>query len=162
MSAEVLQQVPPKVTRPKRQQKPTVADAPKTEYTDAQLEQLVEQYMQRKKNGTTTPSEKKPIRRVSNKVVAEPTTPENQPQPRAKKAVPLPNGTKSEKVVPPASTNATIPKFGTKDQVWRGECKMTKGGLSKEDLMVNAKGKVISKRAYECGVRLIQKLKEQK
>ena len=40
---------------------------------------------------------------------------------------------------------ATKHKTGSKEAVWDGVALMTKGGLTKRDLMVNPKGKVVSK-----------------
>ena len=39
-------------------------------------------------------------------------------------------------------------KYGTRDQVWAGECEMTNGGLRKEDLFED-RGRIKSKRASE-------------
>lgn len=52
---------------------------------------------------------------------------------------------------------------GTKDQVWFGEAKRTKGGLRKRDLKVNKRGKVVSRAQSENakrseGFRTLRKL----
>lgn len=52
-----------------------------------------------------------------------------------------------------------IAKYGTKDDVFYGRAERTKGKLTKDDLMVNAKGKVISKKSHENGKRLLERLK---
>ncbi len=39
-----------------------------------------------------------------------------------------------------------MPKFGDRNQVWEGECTMTRGGLTKDDLMVNKAGRIVSKK----------------
>ena len=41
---------------------------------------------------------------------------------------------------------STTKKVGTKDEVWNGVCQKTSGGLTKKDLKLNKKGKVVSKR----------------
>ena len=41
-------------------------------------------------------------------------------------------------------------KFGTRAEVWDGLCTMTRGGLTKDDLQLNAKtGKLVSKKKSE-------------
>lgn len=45
-------------------------------------------------------------------------------------------------------------KFGTKDEVWDGLALLTKGGLRRSDLMINRKGKVVSKAQHAAGVRV--------
>jgi len=42
-------------------------------------------------------------------------------------------------------------KIGTKQQVWDGEKEKTRGGLKKEDLCLNKKGKIVSKKQSERG-----------
>ena len=42
---------------------------------------------------------------------------------------------------------------GSKIQVWRGEARHTSGGLTKADLMINKRGKVVSRAKHEAGVR---------
>jgi hypothetical protein len=41
---------------------------------------------------------------------------------------------------------------GDKDEVWRGDAKHTKGGLTKGDLMKNKRGKVVSKKKHLQGM----------
>lgn len=41
-----------------------------------------------------------------------------------------------------------MPRFGTKAQVWEGTARMTSGLLRRDDLMLNNRGKVVSKRAH--------------
>merc|ERR1719150_3314447 len=43
---------------------------------------------------------------------------------------------------------------GSYRKVWNGTSKFTKGGLTKADLMINKKGKVVSKKAFKNGERL--------
>merc|ERR1719436_306591 len=43
---------------------------------------------------------------------------------------------------------------GSFRKVWNGTCKFTKGGLTKDDLMLNPKNKVVSKKQFEHGKRL--------
>merc|ERR1719266_1789424 len=43
---------------------------------------------------------------------------------------------------------------GSMRKVWNGTSKWTKGGLTKADLMVNKRGKVVSKKAFKNGQRL--------
>ena len=52
-----------------------------------------------------------------------------------------------------------IAKYGSKEQVFKGEAQMTKGKLKKDDLALNAKGKVVSKKAQERGRALIAQLR---
>ena len=40
-------------------------------------------------------------------------------------------------------------RIGTRDDVYNGLCEHTKGGLTKEDLVLNSKGKVVSKKMSE-------------
>lgn len=54
----------------------------------------------------------------------------------------------------------TIKKVGTKLEVWNGLATMTPGGLTKDGLMVNVRGKVISKKAHACGNNLMARLKK--
>jgi len=44
---------------------------------------------------------------------------------------------------------AFVKKTGSKEEVWHGTCKQTSGGLTKQDLMVNKAGKVVSRRKSE-------------
>merc|ERR1739848_300377 len=43
---------------------------------------------------------------------------------------------------------------GSMRKVWNGTSKFTKGGLTKADLMINSRGKVVSKKAHANGQRL--------
>ena len=49
---------------------------------------------------------------------------------------------------------------GTKEEVYNGDAKHTAGGLTKKDLMMNNKGKVISKRQHEAGKIAIDRMKK--
>ncbi len=42
-------------------------------------------------------------------------------------------------------------KVGTRAEVWHGTATKTKGGLMKENLAMNAKGRIVSKRKQELG-----------
>ena len=42
---------------------------------------------------------------------------------------------------------------GNKNEVWNGEAKRTPGGLTKDDLTLNKRGKVVSKKMQEKGRR---------
>jgi cobalamin-dependent methionine synthase I len=55
-----------------------------------------------------------------------------------------------------------IPKYGSKDLVYNGLAIMTTGRLTKEDLMLNSKGKIVSKKSHQNGLRLIETLKSKK
>merc|ERR1719410_3031347 len=46
---------------------------------------------------------------------------------------------------------------GSYRKVWNGTSKFTKGGLTKDDLMLNARGKVVSKKMFKQGQRLMKK-----
>merc|ERR1719510_898633 len=46
---------------------------------------------------------------------------------------------------------------GSYRKVWNGTAKFTKGGLVKDDLMLNKKGKVVSKKMFKSGQRLMKK-----
>merc|ERR1712173_235478 len=46
---------------------------------------------------------------------------------------------------------------GSYRKVWNGTSKYTKGGLTKADLMLNAKGKVVSKKQFAQGQKLQKK-----
>merc|ERR1719411_1271795 len=45
---------------------------------------------------------------------------------------------------------------GSYRKVWNGTSKLTKGGLTKDDLMLNARGKVVSKKMFKQGQRLLK------
>ena len=49
---------------------------------------------------------------------------------------------------------------GTKLEVWKGKAKHTSGGLTKKDLMKNKRGKVISIKKYEAGLKAMKRLKK--
>ena len=51
-----------------------------------------------------------------------------------------------------------IAKFGSKAEVYNGLAKMTRGKLTKDHLLINAKGKVVSKKAQERGFNLQKQL----
>merc|ERR1712050_55528 len=60
-------------------------------------------------------------------------------------------------------TKARKPKRVTKKmqtgsfrKVWNGTSTYTKGGLTKADLMLNKKGKVVSKKAFKIGQQLVK------
>ena len=40
-------------------------------------------------------------------------------------------------------------KYGDRLSVYEGRCKMTRGGLTKEDLLVSKSGKIVSKKKSE-------------
>ena len=44
-------------------------------------------------------------------------------------------------------------RIGTKDEVWAGTAQQTAGKLTREDLMLNAKNKVVSKRQHANGLK---------
>lgn len=46
---------------------------------------------------------------------------------------------------------ATIPKIGSKASVWHGNAEHTSGGLRKEDLMKNKRGRIVSKKKNALG-----------
>ena len=43
----------------------------------------------------------------------------------------------------------TIKKFGSRADVWDGLCSMTRGGLTKDDLVLSKNGKLVSKKKSE-------------
>lgn len=45
-----------------------------------------------------------------------------------------------------------MPKVGDKNQVWVGAAEHTPGGLTRDDLMMNKRGKVVSKRKHALGL----------
>lgn len=47
---------------------------------------------------------------------------------------------------------------GSKLQVWNGTAKHTAGGLERSDLMINKRGKVVSKKKHEQGKKSIKNL----
>ena len=40
-------------------------------------------------------------------------------------------------------------KFGTRSEVWEDACTMTRGGLTKNDLMLSKTGRIVSKKKSE-------------
>lgn len=50
-------------------------------------------------------------------------------------------------------------KVGSKIQVYNGSAERTKGGLTKNDLLRNKRGKIVSKAQYENGLRAAANLK---
>lgn len=50
-------------------------------------------------------------------------------------------------------------KIGTKREVWNGTALKTSGGLRKEDLIKNKRGKIVSKKQHESGLKKIGNLK---
>ena len=44
-----------------------------------------------------------------------------------------------------------VKKFGTRQQVWDEECTMTRGGLSKDDLVLSKAGRIVSKKNQKNG-----------
>ena len=50
--------------------------------------------------------------------------------------------------------------YGTREEVFNEEAKKTRGGLTKEGLMMNPKGKVVSVKKYNSGVKLFSKMKD--
>jgi hypothetical protein len=48
-------------------------------------------------------------------------------------------------------------KYGNRSEVWNGIAMMTRGGLKSEHLMINKKGKLISKKQHARGKMLLEK-----
>ena len=42
-----------------------------------------------------------------------------------------------------------VRKFGSRSEVWEESCSMTRGGLSKDDLMLSKTGRIVSKKKSE-------------
>ena len=55
-----------------------------------------------------------------------------------------------------------VKKFGTRQQVWDEECTMTRGGLSKDDLVLSKAGRIVSKKKSEAARASYQKFGFQK
>ena len=53
-----------------------------------------------------------------------------------------------------------IKKTGTAIEVWKGQAKKTPGGLTKDNLMKNKRGKIVSKKKYEAGLRAYEQNKD--
>ena len=51
-------------------------------------------------------------------------------------------------------------KYGTREQVFNDEAKQTRGGLTKDGLMINPKGKIVSVKKYNSGIKLYENMKE--
>ena len=51
--------------------------------------------------------------------------------------------------------------IGSKLQVWRGTADKTSGGLTKKDLVLNKRGKVVSKKQSEAGKKRFKENKLQ-
>ena len=49
--------------------------------------------------------------------------------------------------------------YGTREEVFNEEAKKTRSGLTKEGLMMNPKGKIVSKKKYESGLKLYKNMK---
>lgn len=48
----------------------------------------------------------------------------------------------------------TVKTIGTRAQVWHGVAKKTPGGLHKKDLMMNKRGRIVSRRKHNTAKRL--------
>lgn len=53
-----------------------------------------------------------------------------------------------------------VKTFGTKIEVYKGKAKKTRGNLTKDDLMKNKRGRIVSKKQYEAGVKRYQENKD--
>ena len=53
-----------------------------------------------------------------------------------------------------------VKAVGTKLEVWKGKAKHTSGGLTKDKLMKNKRGKVISKKKHSAGIKAMARLKK--
>jgi hypothetical protein len=51
-----------------------------------------------------------------------------------------------------------VPAVGTRAQVWHGTAHHTAGGLTKEKLMMNKRGKIVSRKAHANGKRALKHL----
>ena len=51
-------------------------------------------------------------------------------------------------------------KIGDKEAVYYGEAEKTPGGLTRDDLIVNKKGKIISKAQHANGLKKVEALKQ--
>ena len=52
-----------------------------------------------------------------------------------------------------------IKTFGTKLEVYRSKAKKTRGGLTKNDLMKNKRGRIVSKKQHAAGIKRYQQNK---
>ena len=50
--------------------------------------------------------------------------------------------------------------YGTRAEVWQGEADKTRGGLKKDDLMLNRRGKLVSKKRSAMAQKNIGRLRE--
>ena len=50
--------------------------------------------------------------------------------------------------------------YGTRQEVWAGEADKTRGGLSKEDLMLNKRNKLVSKKRSALAQNNVERLRE--
>ena len=50
-------------------------------------------------------------------------------------------------------------KIGSKAQVFHGTAQRTAGGLTKDDLMKNEKGRIVSKKQHKAGLQAIKRLR---
>ena len=48
-------------------------------------------------------------------------------------------------------------KYGDRNSVWNGQAKQTRGGLTKDDLIMSKSGKIVSKKKSESARALYQK-----
>lgn len=60
----------------------------------------------------------------------------------------------------PGSKSKSIPKVGSRAQVWHGNAVQTKGGLCRGDLVQNKYGRIVSKKKQTQGRKLYKKSKE--
>lgn len=67
---------------------------------------------------------------------------------------------KSTQSIKIKSKSKSIPRIGSKRQVWNGNAKQTSGGLTKENLMKNKRGKVVSKKQHAAGLKNLKFLKK--
>merc|ERR1719420_690774 len=77
-------------------------------------------------------------------------------KPRAPKAKASKRAVRRTKVKKPKRVTRAM-QTGSYRKVWNGTSKFTKGGLMKADLMLNKRGKVVSKKAFKNGQRLQKK-----
>ena len=48
-------------------------------------------------------------------------------------------------------------RFGTRQEVWEGECTMTRGGLTKDDLILSKSNRLVSKKKSEAAKAAYEK-----
>jgi len=53
-------------------------------------------------------------------------------------------------------SSTDIKTFGSKRDVFLGLAKKTRGGLFKDDLMMNKQGKIVSKKKHQIGLKMFQ------